>query len=162
MQTITAPVQVCRPVTRAKAQHSQLRGGLAPFRTRQTKYTSAKRHMATKATIVDDVQDAINKNLPEPLATMVRERTELQDSMRPKTAGGSDIPPTPMGLAAPSNVPSGLNARITGFYDAAEISNGRAAMVGFFALLLLESIIPNGGILDLMGVETGVGINLGF
>ena len=48
-----------------------------------------------------------------------------------------------------------------GFVDNAEVINSRAAMIGFFALILLEAVAGK-GILELLGVETGNGIDIGF
>ena len=45
--------------------------------------------------------------------------------------------------------------------DNAEVINSRAAMIGFFALILLEAVAGK-GILELLGVETGNGIDIGF
>jgi len=69
-----------------------------------------------------------------------------------------------------------------GFVDNAEVINSRAAMIGFFALILLEAVrlrwrcaalvvaaltlrcrqVTNQGILELLGFETGKGIDIGF
>lgn len=48
-----------------------------------------------------------------------------------------------------------------GFVDNAETINSRAAMIGFFALLALEAVAGK-GILELVGIETGNGIDIGF
>jgi len=54
-----------------------------------------------------------------------------------------------------------LTTRDAGFVDNAEVTNSRAAMIGFFALLLLEAVTGK-GILELMGIEVGNGIDIGF
>eukprot|EP00241_Pyramimonas_parkeae_P009390 CAMPEP_0114236070 /NCGR_PEP_ID=MMETSP0058-20121206/6617_1 /TAXON_ID=36894 /ORGANISM="Pyramimonas parkeae, CCMP726" /LENGTH=123 /DNA_ID=CAMNT_0001347933 /DNA_START=85 /DNA_END=456 /DNA_ORIENTATION=+ len=71
------------------------------------------------------------------------------------------VPPTPMGLPSPKTEPRGLKPRWTGFYQGAEVINGRAAMIGLFALMLLEGVAGT-GILNLMGIETGNGIDIGL
>ncbi len=43
----------------------------------------------------------------------------------------------------------------------AEKMNSRAAMIGFFSLLLVESIY-NKGLLEMIGWQIGNGINIGF
>mmetsp|Transcript_36006 Transcript_36006/g.50001 ORF Transcript_36006/g.50001 Transcript_36006/m.50001 type:complete len:135 (-) Transcript_36006:158-562(-) len=71
------------------------------------------------------------------------------------------LPPTPRGLPSPARVPDGLKPRYIGFYNAAEIINGRAAMIGIFGLCLVEAIAGK-GILTMLGFEVGNGINIGF
>jgi hypothetical protein len=46
-----------------------------------------------------------------------------------------------------------------GWVDNAERMNSRAAMIGFFSLLLVEAV-ANKGLLELIGLQTGKG--LGF
>lgn len=48
-----------------------------------------------------------------------------------------------------------------GFVENAEILNSRAAMIGFFALLLVEAIF-NKGLLEIVGVTVGKGLDLGL
>ena len=48
-----------------------------------------------------------------------------------------------------------------GFVRNAELINSRAAMVGFFVLLIVEAII-NEPFLKFIGIEVGKGINIGF
>lgn len=48
-----------------------------------------------------------------------------------------------------------------GFVDNAEVLNSRAAMIGFFALLLVEAVF-NKGLLELMGVTVGKGLDIGL
>ena len=48
-----------------------------------------------------------------------------------------------------------------GFVENAEILNSRAAMIGFFALLAVEAIFSK-GLLEMVGVTVGKGLNIGL
>ena len=48
-----------------------------------------------------------------------------------------------------------------GFVNNAEVLNSRAAMIGFFALLILEAVAGK-GLLELIGVAVGKGLDIGF
>jgi len=48
-----------------------------------------------------------------------------------------------------------------GFVRNAELLNSRAAMIGFFALLLVEAVL-GGPFLKFLGIEVGNGIDIGF
>jgi hypothetical protein len=48
-----------------------------------------------------------------------------------------------------------------GFVENAEVLNSRAAMIGFFALLLVEGIFGK-GLLELIGVTVGKGLDIGL
>ena len=63
--------------------------------------------------------------------------------------------------ACPRSASSHAPLPSPGFVDNAEVINSRAAMIGFFALILLEAVAGK-GILELLGVETGNGIDIGF
>jgi len=48
-----------------------------------------------------------------------------------------------------------------GFVDNAETINSRAAMIGFFGVIIVE-FLAGKGLLEMAGVETGNGIDIGF
>ena len=48
-----------------------------------------------------------------------------------------------------------------GFVENAEVLNSRAAMIGFFALLLVEGVFGK-GLLELVGVTVGKGLDIGL
>jgi hypothetical protein len=48
-----------------------------------------------------------------------------------------------------------------GFVENAEVLNSRAAMIGFFALLAVEAVAGK-GLLELMGVTVGKGLDIGL
>lgn len=48
-----------------------------------------------------------------------------------------------------------------GFVENAEILNSRAAMMGFIALLILEAVAGK-GLLELIGVTVGKGLDIGL
>eukprot|EP00270_Netrium_digitus_P012449 TRINITY_DN403_c0_g1_i1.p1 TRINITY_DN403_c0_g1~~TRINITY_DN403_c0_g1_i1.p1 ORF type:complete len:137 (+),score=31.29 TRINITY_DN403_c0_g1_i1:129-539(+) len=64
----------------------------------------------------------------------------------------------PDGVKAPSQEPV-LPKAVFGFTETAEIWNSRAAMIGIFALFSLE-VVAGQGILELLGVDVGKGLNL--
>lgn len=67
-------------------------------------------------------------------------------------------PQPPAGVTVPPRQPDVPEPRF-GFVDWAEKINGRACMIGFFALLLVESVSGR-GLLEIMGATVGQG--LGF
>lgn len=69
-------------------------------------------------------------------------------------------PPPPAPATVPKEVPE-VRTVPYGFNYTAERLNGRAAMLGFFSLLLLEAVAGK-GIFELMGIDVGNGINIGF
>jgi hypothetical protein len=85
-------------------------------------------------------------------------------SSRPLRASGSRrvlraaASKLPAGVTAPPRQPQ-VPPPMFGWVDNAERLNSRAAMIGFFSLLLLEAV-ANKGLLDLIGFQTGKG--LGF
>ncbi|KAL4431306.1 hypothetical protein ABPG75_006562 [Micractinium tetrahymenae] len=68
-----------------------------------------------------------------------------------KPPKGVTLPPT-----KPAVPPSNF-----GFVESAERLNSRAAMIGFFALLLVE-LVAGQGLLDLLGFTTGNGLGFEF
>eukprot|EP00897_Mesotaenium_endlicherianum_P007359 jgi/Mesen1/6651/ME000340S05815 len=64
----------------------------------------------------------------------------------------------PAGVVAPKEEPK-LPAPLWGFTENAEVWNSRAAMIGFFGIILLEAVVHR-GLLDLLGVEIGKGLDL--
>ena len=70
---------------------------------------------------------------------------------------GQVLPP-PQGVTQPKRFPDIPPGRF-GFVEYAERLNSRAAMIGFFGILIVE-FIANRGILELVGLNVGSG--LGF
>lgn len=68
--------------------------------------------------------------------------------------------PLPKGVSLPPRVPVSPPA-LFGFVANAELLNSRAAMLGFFALLLVEGICGK-GLLELAGFATGKGLGFEF
>lgn len=66
----------------------------------------------------------------------------------------------PPGVVPPPIEPD-LPQPFFGFVKNAEILNSRAAMIGFFSLLFVEAIAGK-GLLELVGIEVGNGIDIGF
>mmetsp|Transcript_37217 Transcript_37217/g.81041 ORF Transcript_37217/g.81041 Transcript_37217/m.81041 type:complete len:119 (-) Transcript_37217:221-577(-) len=67
----------------------------------------------------------------------------------------------PLGLPEPAKEPANIVPSTFGFYTAAEVINGRAAMIGIFALCAVEAVFGK-GILVMLGYQVGNGINIGF
>ncbi|KAK9816024.1 hypothetical protein WJX74_009130 [Apatococcus lobatus] len=66
----------------------------------------------------------------------------------------------PKGVTQPPSKPATPPAWF-GFVDNAERQNSRAAMIGFFSLLILEFVTKK-GILELLGLKTGGGLGFEF
>ncbi len=66
----------------------------------------------------------------------------------------------PAGVPPPPVIPVPRPATF-GFVDNAERWNGRASMVGWWSLLLVEAVAGR-GLLDVLGFDTGHGINFTF
>lgn len=82
-------------------------------------------------------------------AAPARRRLTVQAAIKP-----------PQGVTQPPVQPV-VSPSTFGFVDNAERLNSRAAMLGFFALLLLE-LVAGKGILDLIGLTTGNGLGFEF
>lgn len=66
----------------------------------------------------------------------------------------------PKGVTQPTTKPVVPPPKF-GFVENAERLNSRAAMIGFFALLLVEGIF-NKGILEMVGITVGKGLDIGL
>jgi hypothetical protein len=66
----------------------------------------------------------------------------------------------PKGVTQPPRSPIVPPAKF-GFVDNAERLNSRAAMIGFFALLALEAV-TNKGLLEILGLSVGKGLDIGL
>ncbi|KAI8114457.1 hypothetical protein M9434_002581 [Picochlorum sp. BPE23] len=66
----------------------------------------------------------------------------------------------PKGVTQPPRSPI-VPPPMFGFVDNAEVLNSRAAMIGFFALLILEAVAGK-GLLELIGVTVGKGLDIGL
>ena len=66
----------------------------------------------------------------------------------------------PPGVSTPNEEPNLRKANF-GWTRVAERVNSRYAMVGFFAILFIE-LVTGQGILDLFGIKTGNGLDIGF
>mmetsp|Transcript_20668 Transcript_20668/g.24838 ORF Transcript_20668/g.24838 Transcript_20668/m.24838 type:complete len:152 (-) Transcript_20668:208-663(-) len=142
---------ICPTATRS-SQRQTVRG-LAPLKMRTRRTTQLSRRQV-KVQAMQEEESILEK--AKKVAAFFEDRP--QDPAQ--NEAGSLVPPAPMGLPAPSVEPTALKPRSVGFYDSVEIRNGRYAMIGFFALLAFEAIF--GPILELFGVQTGNGIDLGF
>ena len=71
----------------------------------------------------------------------------------------------PAGVTEPSVLPK-QNQALVGFCDFAEQLNGRACMVGFVAMFLVEGAYaffnPHGGLFQLLGLTVGNGLGFEF
>lgn len=66
----------------------------------------------------------------------------------------------PQGVTLPPRKPT-MRASTFGFVSNAEVLNSRAAMIGFFAILLVE-LVAGQGLLDMLGFATGNGLGFEF
>ena len=66
----------------------------------------------------------------------------------------------PSGVSQPPRSPVTPPPKF-GFVENAEVLNSRAAMIGFFALLAVEAIAGK-GLLELVGVTVGKGLDIGL
>eukprot|EP00890_Picochlorum_soloecismus_P000766 jgi/Picsp_1/1690/NSC_05164-R1_one helix protein len=66
----------------------------------------------------------------------------------------------PKGVTQPPRSPIVPPAKF-GFVENAERLNSRAAMIGFFALLALEAV-TNKGLLEILGLSIGKGLDIGL
>eukprot|EP00469_Lotharella_globosa_P016613 CAMPEP_0167825454 /NCGR_PEP_ID=MMETSP0112_2-20121227/9381_1 /TAXON_ID=91324 /ORGANISM="Lotharella globosa, Strain CCCM811" /LENGTH=245 /DNA_ID=CAMNT_0007727575 /DNA_START=9 /DNA_END=746 /DNA_ORIENTATION=+ len=66
----------------------------------------------------------------------------------------------PSGVVSPRAQPNNSETAI-GFNPTAELLNSRAAMIGFFALILVEAVTGK-GFLTLLGIKIGSGIDIGL
>jgi len=64
----------------------------------------------------------------------------------------------PPGVGQPKEEPK-LPVSLWGFTENAEVWNSRAAMIGIFGIVIVEAII-NRGILQVIGIEIGNGLDL--
>lgn len=71
-----------------------------------------------------------------------------------------EIVPPPEGVTMPPRYPNIPPGKF-GFVDFAERWNSRAAMIGFFGILIVE-LIANQGILQLAGFDVGSGLGFEF
>lgn len=95
---------------------------------------------------------------------MLNNKSTARPSMRAVGAG------RPVGIVAYAAPPKGVSQPPRspvspppkfGFVENAEVLNSRAAMIGFFALLLVEAVAGK-GLLELIGVTVGKGLDIGL
>ncbi|KAK9813104.1 hypothetical protein WJX72_009139 [[Myrmecia] bisecta] len=88
------------------------------------------------------------------------QRAQLQRAVTVQAT--SDFTPQrpPKGVTLPKQKPS-VSPAIFGFVENAERINSRAAMIGFFGLLILE-LVANKGILEMLGFTVGQGLGFEF
>ena len=77
-----------------------------------------------------------------------------------RKAGTTVAAVPPKGVSQPPRSPIVPPPKF-GFVENAEILNSRAAMIGFFALLLVEGVFGK-GLLELAGFTVGKGLDLGL
>jgi len=71
-----------------------------------------------------------------------------------------EVVPPPEGVTQPNRFPD-IPPPSFGFVENAERLNGRAAMIGFVGILIVE-LIANRGILQLAGFDVGSGLGFEF
>jgi hypothetical protein len=120
------------------------RVAVAPKRATAAPSSSARRTVARppRAGPLDAIGDAIAEN------------------KRAQAARAASARASPPGVPPPPIVPV-AQPPLFGFVDNAERWNSRASMVGWWSLLLVEGVAGK-GLLDLVGVKTGQGINFTF
>lgn len=120
------------------------RVAVAPKRATNAPSSSARRTVARapRAGPLDAIGDAIAEN------------------KRAQAARAASARASPPGVPPPPIVPV-AQPPLFGFVDNAERWNSRASMVGWWSLLLVEGVAGK-GLLDLVGVKTGQGINFTF
>lgn len=74
--------------------------------------------------------------------------------------GGLSPVKAPQGVTQPPQQPA-VKPALFGFVDNAEVINSRAAMIGFFGILIVEAI-ANKGILEMVGFTVGAGLGFEF
>ena len=94
----------------------------------------------------------------ELVGDLVREAVAKGDDQRAREAERARD--APAGVPPPPVIPVQRPATF-GFVDNAERWNGRASMVGWWSLLAVEAVAGR-GLLDVLGFETGHGINFTF
>lgn len=120
------------------------RVAVAPKRATGVPSSSARRPVARppRAGPLDAIGDAIAEN------------------KRAQAARAASARASPPGVPPPPIVPV-VQPPLFGFVENAERWNSRASMVGWWSLLLVEGVAGK-GLLDLVGVKTGQGINFTF
>ena len=94
----------------------------------------------------------------ELVGDLFREAVQKGDDAREQRAKRARD--APVGVPPPPVIPVPRPATF-GFVDNAERWNGRASMVGWWSLLLVEAVAGR-GLLDVLGFDTGHGINFTF
>ena len=84
----------------------------------------------------------------------------IEENKRKEAAKTANAMSSPPGVPPPPFLPT-MEPATFGFVENAERMNSRAACVGFFSLLAVEGIFGK-GLLELVGVEVGKGINFTF
>ena len=116
-------------------------------RGRPSSSSPARRRLhTTRAGPLDLVGDLVREAIAE------GEDRRAQREMRARDA--------PAGVPKPPVIPVQRPATF-GFVDNAERWNGRASMVGWWSLLAVEAVAGR-GLLDVLGFDTGHGINFTF
>ncbi|BBN19936.1 hypothetical protein MPTK1_8g15010 [Marchantia polymorpha subsp. ruderalis] len=77
---------------------------------------------------------------------------------RPRRSSISCAAKLPKGVEAPKEEPK-LPTSFWGFTENAEVWNARASMIGLFGIILLE-LFAKKGLLEMIGVEVGKGLDL--
>ena len=84
----------------------------------------------------------------------------IAENKRAQAARAASARASPPGVPPPPIVPV-ARPPMFGFVENAERWNSRASMIGWWSLLLVEGVAGK-GLLDLVGVKTGQGINFTF
>ncbi|KAL6776377.1 OHP1 [Auxenochlorella protothecoides x Auxenochlorella symbiontica] len=111
-------------------------------------------------TVAPSLQCPLQPKLGSRAAAVSRTQRQGRAGVRVFAEGGEYQPQLPKGVAQPKVLPT-LPPPKFGWVDYAERLNSRAAMIGFFALLLVEGISGR-GLLQLIGISVGGGLNIGL
>lgn len=168
-----------QPQTSASAR-GNLRPGQTPitpyifiYFIRDALHTAALAHSTDLARLEFSSRNAANMSCVSfcsPAASMQRtsmfntSKSTARHGMRSVGAGrqAAIVPfaAPPKGVSQPPRSPVTPPPKF-GFVENAEVMNSRAAMIGFFSLLLVEAVAGK-GLLELIGVTVGKGLDIGL
>ena len=106
------------------------------------------------------LRGAYTPRLSAPLAPSRRKLCVRAGFLSADQSTTPTVLPPPAGVSLPPQQPS-VPPAMFGFVDWAEKMNSRAAMLGFFGILLIEAV-ANKGILELFGMRVGNGLGFEF
>ncbi|BDA49558.1 probable light-harvesting complex-like protein OHP1, chloroplastic [Coccomyxa sp. Obi] len=89
-----------------------------------------------------------------------RSTPSRQQRLTVRAEGNFTVPKPPKRVTQPPVQPEVPQAKF-GFVESAEILNSRAAMLGFFGILLVEALAGK-GIFEMVGISVGNGLGFEF